>query len=248
MLQRIIGKTALVVLAAGTTGLALAGGEEGHQAIAAIATGSLIEPAKRQVTALLANDATGRDLISVAIWPDRVRLQRPETAHWHFVKIPISANGYLVGQDCKSGDCVVEQSGVMYTRVADKRLATPVRAEALKFLLHIVGDIHQPLHSADNIDRGGNAVTVRLENTTANLHKVWDTLIIRSIDTDRESLAREIITTQIKGTDFQTWSRNLEPAPWASEAFAIAKTKIFGPLGGVAGTPDAPIILPATYA
>ena len=81
---------------------------------------------------------------------------------WHYVNIKIMNTGYDAARDCQNDACVVAQIQKDAAIVGDRTLAQPVRAEALRFLLHFVGDLHQPLHAADNHDRGGNEVWIVL--------------------------------------------------------------------------------------
>ncbi len=168
----------LLALVLVTPGPAIGWGLEGHAVVAEFATMRLTDAANAQVAALL---EPGESLASVASWADDVRHKRSETAQWHFVDIPKSATQYDPARDCRPtphGDCVVAAIERFKTVLANATAARPARAEALKFLVHFVGDIHQPLHCADNHDRGGNDITVAFFKASTNLHAVWDTGII----------------------------------------------------------------------
>jgi S1/P1 Nuclease len=126
---------------------AFAWGQEGHSIVAEIAQRRLSPQAAAMVSTLL---GPGVSLGSIASWADDVRDSRPKTYNWHFVSIPIIRATYDPTVDCKpdpdKGDCVVAE--VDRAR-KDMNCATdPVaRAEALKFLVHFVGDLHQPFHT-----------------------------------------------------------------------------------------------------
>jgi hypothetical protein len=104
---------------------------------------------------LLGND----DLAAVSTWGDEVRGRRPETFGWHFVDIPISAKGFSQPRDCYRPDekhrqtqadrhnCVVDRIEIFQRVLADKNESPSNRAEALKFLVHFVADVHQPMHA-----------------------------------------------------------------------------------------------------
>ena len=178
---------ALVVAAFAPSGV-LAWGNEGHRVIALIAADRLTPVARAEVAALLGGDA--RDSMeSASTWADYIRLSRPETAPWHYVNIEVSASGYNAATDCPADNCVVAQVQKDARIVADRQLATPVRAEALRFLIHFVGDLHQPLHCADNHDRGGNEVAVLIGAEQTNLHAVWDTDVVAELGQDPEHVA-----------------------------------------------------------
>jgi len=103
----------------------------------------------------------GYALAAIASWADNMRLLRPATANWHFVDIPIAADTYDPARDCKpdakKGDCAVAE----LDRLREELRCAPDKdkAEALKFAVHFVGDIHQPLHTVGDAI-GGNAITV----------------------------------------------------------------------------------------
>src|SRR5580692_10642005 len=152
---------------------AFAWGDEGHRIVALIAASELTPQAKTQVESLLGGDASS-SMADLSTWADEIKFHRHETSPWHYVDIEIDSTGYDPARDCPTGDCVVAQIERDERIVGDRSLAMPVRAEALKFLIHFVGDLHQPLHCADNHDRGGNEVKVILGRRSTNLHAVWD--------------------------------------------------------------------------
>jgi hypothetical protein len=144
-------------------GQALAWGQEGHSIVAEIAQQRLTPPAARMVGTLL----KGRSLASIASWADDERETHPATEGWHFVDIPLDVETYDRTRDCKpdalKGDCIV---------VELDRLTTSLRCsigdaliEALKFAVHFVGDIHQPLHTVAE-KTGGNAAPLARRHTS----------------------------------------------------------------------------------
>jgi hypothetical protein len=221
-------------------------GAEGHRIIAAIAADELTPTAKRQVEQLLGTDEAFVGMMTASTWADEIRLKRPNTAPWHFVDIPIGSNGYDANRDCRNNDCVVAQIERDTRIIADKQLAAPVRAEALRFLIHFVGDIHQPLHAADNHDKGGNAVRVVLRQHRTNLHSVWDVDVARALGrTPEEILAR--LEREVTPINQKGWQRG-GAAEWANESFRIASTEIYRNIRMAPGSENEPIILPPDYA
>ena len=98
------------------------------------------------------------------------------------------APAYDPARDCQRGDCVVAQIE-RYTRtIGDRQRAAAVRAEALRFLIHFIGDIAQALHDEDNGDRGGYRVQVILGQRHTNLHAVWDVDVVRALGRDPEGV------------------------------------------------------------
>ena len=168
---------------------ALAWGPDGHSIVAEIAQQRLSEPAARLIQNLL----KGRSLASIASWADDHRASHPETANWHFVDIPLEAATYDAARDCQpdeqNGDCIIAK----LTRVQkDLRCAIgEAQEEALKFAVHLVGDIHQPLHAVKE-KKGGNEIAVDVYmrglapcpkcsamHTPVSFHIAWDVTLIQ---------------------------------------------------------------------
>jgi hypothetical protein len=151
---------------------------EGHRIIATVAEDHLDETTKVMVQSLFGNN----HLYSVASWADDVRRERPETKTWHYVNIPLGGT-YNAGRDCAPPGCIVAQIAELLKVITDKNAPREQRAEALKFLVHFVGDIHQPMHAVKEA-AGGNGIHVSFLGSSrcgpyeCNLHAVWDTSMI----------------------------------------------------------------------
>jgi S1/P1 Nuclease len=186
-------KTAILaaILSCALSGQALAWGQEGHSIIAEIAQHRLTPEAAAMVEQLLGK---GHSLAAIASWADDTRDARPETSNWHFVSIPLARDNYDEAVDghpvdeATRGDCVVNEL---------KRLRSELRCapgdkqiEALKFAVHFVGDIHQPLHVVLE-KTGGNDIIIDLfargEKCTGScipqhdymkFHAAWDSGLI----------------------------------------------------------------------
>jgi hypothetical protein len=242
MLKRTFSAAVALLLSGGQ---AFAWGSEGHYIVALIAVRELSPVAKAQVVKLLdASDASDA-MERVSTWADEIRPSRPETAPWHYVDIEVDSNGYEAARDCPNDDCVVGQIERDAAILKDKSLAKPVRAEALRFLIHFIGDEHQPLHCSDNHDRGGNQVRVILLGRETNLHAEWDTSVVEALGDDPAVVAAQL-STKITPADQATWSKGT-PASWADESWHIAKQDIYADILGRGGI-SAPIILPPDYA
>ena len=222
----------------------LAWGVEGHRIIAAIAADELTPAAKRQVEQLLGVSDASAGMMDASTWADEIRSTRPQTASWHFVDIPIGSAGYDYVRDCIRQNCVVSQIDRVERALADKRVLASGRAEALRFLIHFVGDVHQPLHAADNRDKGGNATRVVLEGRRTNLHAVWDVDMVRALGRSPEEISAQL-EREITPADIRMWQMG-NGLDWAIESFRIASREIYGKLSGPGGT-DAPIVLPREY-
>ena len=170
---------------------ARAWGPAAHRIIARVAADRLDPAAERGVAALLGD----RSLADIAVWADDVRDARPDTSRWHYVDIPVGRHEYRPARDCRSerhGDCAIAAIARFRAVLADRRAGTRTRREALEFLVHLVGDIHQPLHCADDGDRGGNEVDVFLLRRPTNLHAVWDSGLVAAAHLSEDAYVRRL--------------------------------------------------------
>ena len=242
---------------------AFAWGFQGHQVIALIARGQLTPKVKAKVDALLATDTdplTGHDMAAEATWADAYRgAGHRETAQWHFVDVeldrpdlrsacfgfPSSPAGHA--SEGPANDCVVDKVEAFTVELRDPSIAPAEKLLALKYLLHFVGDLHQPLHAGDNHDRGGNCVLLSLGGPrTTNLHSYWDTAVVEPLGPDAPAIASHL-TTQITPALKAQWARG-DVRSWAQEAYTVAKTSVYA-IGSRPGCDhDAPISPPAGYA
>ena len=117
-------------------------------------------------------------LQSIAAWADEIRVERPYTTPWHYINIPPSAEGVDWKPDCPEGNCITvkirEFAGVVRLAIKTRE----ERQEALQFLVHLVGDLHQPLNAGFLQDHGGNDTTVKFDGGELTLHEFWDGALI----------------------------------------------------------------------
>jgi hypothetical protein len=212
----------------------LAWGPEGHRIVGDIAQERLTPTARLHVKELLGNE----DLASVSVWADEIKGERPETYGWHFVDIPKDATGFSEARDCYRPDekhpstlrdhhnCVVDRITMFRSVLADRNAPKQDRIEALKFLVHFVGDVHQPMHAIEEA-RGGNDIHVvefassQCGTHSCNLHFAWDTGLIEHAGISErqfvsrldELIASRKLAVQADGT----------PGQWANESFVLAK-------------------------
>jgi hypothetical protein len=246
MLKTIAGLAAITAaLTLQQPNAALAWGDEGHEVVALIAQGYLNPPVLKKVNAMLAADTdtlVAHDIASAATWADQYRRHHPETAQWHFVDIELSAPNLdqacfnhpaiPAGSLASTGpreDCVVDKVQEFADELANPATNPEEQIVALKFLLHFVGDMHQPLHASDDNDRGGNQKKVTASGQHAgNLHHYWDDVFVEQLGPDAKSIASGL-TERITNADVQTWSKGT-PSDWAMEAFKISKDDAYGQL------------------
>lgn len=162
-------------------------GPEGHDLVARLAAAHLTPAAAARVAEILGPDTT---MASISSWADQIRRERAATGPWHYIDILIEHKHLEMARDCPKGDCVIAKIADFRKVVVDPA-ATPVeRREALMFLVHFVGDMHQPLHCADNHDKGGNDVKLDFFGKPSNLHSVWDSGLLGRIGQEDPLFAR----------------------------------------------------------
>lgn len=169
---------------------AFAWSEFGHQLVGELAERQLSESARAQIADLL-RDEPEQTLASIAAWPDTIR-DKDEwkfTAPFHYVNIKDDACRYDAARDCKDGKCIVAAIDRYSAELRDTTLPREKRAGALKFVVHFVGDVHQPLHAGNRADKGGNEFQVNIDGEGTNLHSVWDNRILRSAKLDLQTYA-----------------------------------------------------------
>jgi hypothetical protein len=236
-MKRILGALILVAL---SSAQAMAWGSEGHRVIAEIAEQYLEPTAARQARDLLAIE-NATTLSSVSTWADQIRPQRRATGPWHYVDIPITATAYDVIRDCADGTCIIAKIDQFAKVLANRETEPARRLEALKFIVHFVGDLHQPLHVADNHDRGGNEIIVTFQGRKTNLHAVWDTALLAGVVQGNERAYALQLTHSINNADLDAW-RSGSIVSWANDTHDVAVRTVYGLL------PHLPGVLPASYA
>jgi nuclease S1 len=201
---------------------AMAWGAAGHAIIAEIAQRRLDPVALRKVKDLLGGEVS---LAAIANLADTIAATRPETRNWHFVNIPVGATGYDPDRDCAAtphGDCIVKAIARFRAVLADAGKPKAERAEALVFLVHLVGDIHQPLHCAErNHDADASTLKVTFFGAPMSLHLVWDVGLIEKHTYDWGDYADHLQRDWLAGRDVAQLARG-EPTDWAWEAHQAA--------------------------
>lgn len=205
----------LLVLLPRTAG---AWGALGHQVIADLAQDMLTPAARARASALLGPPTAGGAggagfrLSAVSTWADDIKSLRPETRAWHYVTLQVAEPRYDAAKaDSPNVVTALKRSlGVLGDASADRY----AREEALKWVVHLVGDLHQPLHVGEDRDRGGNLHKVKVGRRTRNLHEVWDYVLLERLnlpaDTLRALIRRDIAAdaawrTRIAGGTVEQW-------------------------------------------
>lgn len=149
-------------------------GPTGHRATGLIAEKYLSKKAKKELERILA----GQSLAMASTWMDEIRSDTlwNFTADWHWVTIQ-DGQSYEQSEKNPNGDLIQTIERII-ADLKSKKLSPKEEVEQLKMLIHLIGDVHQPLHVGVGNDRGGNDVKVSWFRTDSNLHRVWDSDMI----------------------------------------------------------------------
>ena len=211
---------------------ALAWGYFGHETTARIALANVTPQTRAAIARLLhhereigTRECPLRTLGDAATWPDCLRGESWRwgyTFAWHYQTEPIT-EPYDARKNCSGGGCVSAQVTRNHRILADESLPGNVRLEALAFMVHFAGDIHMPLHSGDNGDRGGNDVETAYGIVPGlNLHGIWDsTLAERAISGAAPPLVRRYSAQE------RAELAGGGPADWGRESWELARGFVY---------------------
>ncbi len=196
---------------------ALAWGKTGHRVVGAIAD-PLLTPAAR---AGMRNILGVETMAEASNWPDFMRSAPDEywqhSTPWHYVTVP-PGKTYAQVTPPSEGDAVTALRGFTAT-VKDTSKPLAERQAALRFIIHIIGDLHQPLHAGKGDDKGGNEVAVTFFGKPTNLHSVWDSGLIDDEQLSYSELAAWL-GARITPTDRRAWA-STDPTVWIAESTAL---------------------------
>jgi hypothetical protein len=191
-------------------------GPLGHRVCARMAQDRLTPAALAAIRSIL---EPGVSLADVSTWADEQQ-EVPGSSGWHYVNVPISETRYD-SRYCPHTGCVISKIEDFERVLQDPKARRRQKQQALKFLIHLIADLHQPLHVGDNGTQGGNLLQVRFFNIGSNLHRVWDSQVME----------RHTGNEQVWLWDFDffanprmvaEWSKGT-PEDWATESLLIAK-------------------------
>lgn len=177
-----------------------------------LADAQLSPSSRKEVNRLLALEL-GSTLPSISTWADEHR--NPATAAWHYVNFPRGDCNYQAERDCPDGKCVVaaidRQIEILKSSTDDEK-----RLVALKYVVHFIGDIHQPLHAGFGDDRGGNNYQLQAFMRGSNLHAVWDTGLIKALQQENEAIVKSLLVRPLP----------VQKSPFSAAATAMESCRI----------------------
>ena len=223
--------TILMLSSAFAPTAAFAWGAEGHRVTGLIATELLTPRARMRLNDLI----PGADLGDIANYIDlnRATLSQliPNSDKWHYDNQPVCQT-QTFEEYCPKGECASARVPVLIKLLADFTHPPEIRAMAARFLVHIVGDIHQPLHAADDGDAGANFKNVLLPGAMSprRLHSVWDSEFVKL--TLRGSSEREFaqqLLTRYRNKEIRDWQKT-DIRDWMNESFELSKSVTYAKL------------------
>ena len=200
------------------SGQAFGWGATGHRVIAEIAAGYVSAEARLAVEEILGPET----LAEASTWPDFMRADPAEfwqeTANpWHYVTVPSGTTYEDVGAP-EQGDAVSALADFSQT-VRDPEASAEEKALALRFIVHIIADLHQPLHVGNGEDRGGNDFEITWFGEPSNLHRVWDSHLIESRKLSYTEMT-DWLSAKIGAAEFRAWNTP-DPMVWVAESADI---------------------------
>jgi hypothetical protein len=244
------GAFALLIL---TAPPANAWGCKGHQTVALIAEKHLTPEARQLVQQILGDspmdpklkrwcgNATMDLMVDASTWPDDVRNER-KNGPWHYIDIPRGKHKGELDGYCGPEGCVTRAIEEQRAILKDKSADSLKRAEAIRYLVHFVGDLHQPLHAITNADNGGNCVPVKYfrhesllnplhperEDYSPNLHQIWDTEIVeRDMEISNPLRYADELDEKFRAESAAWEAAGIHVDTWAWESHERAETAVY---------------------
>jgi hypothetical protein len=209
-------------------------GSEGHRIVCEIAWQRMTPAARAMVNTIRAADPDSMaNFADSCNWADRVRATYPYASTYHYINIPSGSSGVDLARDCGDQEkrcapwAIVNYASI----VADPRSSPIHKAEALKFLSHFVGDLHQPLHAGRPGDLGGNLIRVEFfglrgrNGDSLNLHAVWDVYILEKGRVTWPDSAHAL-NRGITGEEAADWARS-NVLDWTNESFRASEDLVY---------------------
>lgn len=223
---------------------ALAWGRGGHRGVCLTAWAQMTEPTRAAVLELLEIE-TADQFAESCYWADEVRPKRPQTGPWHYINIPEDARSIDLERDCPlPASCVVREVE-RQTEILKSAVPKAERAEALKFLAHFIGDLHQPLHVGFKEDRGGNEIALTFLGRKTNMHALWDWGLLEAPPPEPD-LSYPHVKAALHGLARSRWKSGTVH-DWAQETLWLMRSPATGYVGNPGGLEFGEVYLTQNY-
>ena len=243
---------ALALIVCAAPSLAHAWGNEGHRVTGLVADQLLTAKARIRLNQLVPGIQLGEFASQMDFYRQALSLEIPGSEKWHYDNQPVCGSKAYADY-CPNDNCASAKIPVYFRILADTGASSEARAQAAMFLVHMVGDIHQPLHAADDSDLGGNQKNVLLPQADMprNLHRIWDADLVKLAlrGSSEADYARQLVARH-RDRDIATWQRG-EVRDWMGESHALSQKVVYAPLPeytcGVPWPMDKVVTLPQSY-
>ena len=218
------------------SGQVMGWGQDGHRIVGRLAQAELSPAAKTEVDRLLA-DESDRSLEGVSTWADEIR-DTPDgrrSSRWHWVNLSKDPPcTYVPERDCADGNCVIGAINSQLAILADRQRPLAERRDALKFVVHFVGDAHQPFHAGFADDRGGNTTQLQFDRRGWNLHALWDSAMVTQAGLSPADYASQLGNAPSLPADAAVYAPD-QAAAWALESCRAIGDNTLYPSGRFVG-------------
>jgi nuclease S1 len=196
--------------------------DKGHRVVALIAEAELSSAARTQIQEIL---YSGTTLADASVWPDHEGRSLREFDPLHYVSIPDDAPAYDQARDCPKKNCMVEALKWYTAMIADKNAPQVLRRMALRYVAHIVGDMHQPLHAGRAADKGGVDITINYRGETTNLHFFWDSNLVEMEGGNEYELAKRL-RASVSDENRLRWQTG-SAETWTNESLMLVRSHAY---------------------
>ena len=197
------------------------GSAKGHEIVGCIAEDHLTEAAREKIKALLKNET----LVQAATWPDKIRNALPQMNALHYVDVRRGSSYYDRNLDCPERNCIVEAINWYLKVLTSDDTPLAEKQIALNYIVHLVGDLHQPLHVGFLDDLGGTKTKITFRGKEQTLHVLWDSGIVDLEKGSARALAKRF-DQPFSADERKSWEAGT-PKEWADESLAITTAYVY---------------------
>lgn len=218
--------------------------ETGHRTVARIAAAYLKPETRTRIAQILGvkdtPESVANAMVAASTWPDETKAQT-KTGEWHYIDLALQDSKKDIKRRCADENCVTARIEMFEKQLAKRTPTGLSDRDALRYLIHLVGDIAQPLHAASNADLGGNCEQIRPVGEAKNLHALWDGGIVNALHENDVRLADNLegYIGRLSSGQRKNWAKG-DASRWAWESHTVAKDQIYGRLH----IPLQPVVFP----
>lgn len=236
MLHRLVLAVAALGAALLPAAPALAWGAQGHRITGLVAEGLLTADAREALVKLMGKVDLAAASVVLDQQKEQLQQSMPGSRQWHYDDKPICDATAKLASYCSNGNCASAQIKAQYLRLVSEHATRTEKAFAVNALVHLVGDIHQPLHASDHDDAGGNGIAVSFSLPGSamlrhgNLHTAWDSDFVRAAfkTADERKIAAQLLKA-LTSEQRKEWQRGSAPA-WVAKSYALSRDLAYGGL------------------